>query len=231
MLPTGSRVAMEYSPQGALPRVSKVDAGTVELINSLGVVVESSADLMQYVTQRWSREQLEDHRRTAAKLGVIVNEAFSYTGSQLANGVTEFQVAEFILRRFREEALESPDGPIVAANAHASDPHYEPAAAGSSVVRPGDWMLIDLWAKSTMTSDRQPHQASTPPSLAGQGGSLTQGLDCVYADITWVAYVGDAVPEQHQKIFNVVTGARDTAVKFLEDSFSQGLDVRGMAGR
>ena len=206
MLPAGSRVAMEYSPQGALPRVSKVDAGTVELINSLGVVVESSADLMQYVTQRWSQEQLEDHRRTAAKLGAIVNEAFSYTGSQLTNGVTEFQVAEFIRRRFREEGLESPDGPIVAANAHSSDPHFEPAAAGSSIVRPGDWMLIDLWARTTRPPD---------------------GLDSVYADITWVAYVGDAVPDQHQKIFNIVAGARDTAVKFLEDSYSQGLEVQG----
>ncbi len=202
MLPNGSRVAMEYSPQGALPRVSKVDAGTVELIGSLGVTVESSADLMQYVTQRWSREQLQDHKLTAAKLGSIVKEAFSYTGSQLNNGVTEFQVAEFIRRRFQEEGLESPDGPIVATNEHSSDPHFEPAAEGSSMVRPGDWMLIDLWAKP---------------------GSR----DSVYADITWVAYVGDTVPERHQSIFDIVTGARDAAVKFLEDSFNQGLEVQG----
>ena len=248
MLPSGSRVAMEYSRQGALPRVSKVDAGTVELIGSLGVVVESSADLMQYVTQRWSHEQLEDHRRSAAKLGAIVNEAFSYTGSQLNNGVTEFQVAEFIRRRFREEGLESPDGPIVATNAHSSDPHFEPAAESSSMVRPGDWMLIDLWARSTWPPDRQTHRAAVPSSQVGQGGTpartpaqaparlppsihagggLTQGFDSVYADITWVAYVGDAVPERHLSIFNIVVGARDTAFKFLEDSYSQGLEVQG----
>ena len=202
MLPGGSRVAMEYSPQGALPRVSKVDAGTVELISSVGVTVESSADLMQYATQRWSHGQLEDHLRTAAKLGDIVNQAFAYAGSHLSDGVTEFQVAEFIRSRFREEDLETPDGPIVAANAHSSDPHYEPAAEGSSVIRPGDWMLIDLWARP------------------GSG-------DSVYADITWVAYVGDAVPEQHQRIFDIVTGARDAAVKFLEDSFNQGLSAQG----
>lgn len=202
MLPGGSRVAMEYSPQGALPRVSKVDAGTVELIGSLGVTVESSADLMQYATQRWSREQLEDHRRTAAKLGQIVNQAFAYAGSHLSDSVTEFQVAEFIRRRFEEEGLETPDGPIVAANQHASDPHYEPAAEDSSVIRPGDWMLIDLWAKPG-------------------------NRDSVYADITWVAYVGDSVPERHQRIFNIVTGARDAAVKYLEDSFSRGLEIQG----
>ena len=210
MLSGASRVAMEYSPQNALPRVSRVDAGTIELVRSLGVVVESSADLMQFVTQRWNREQLEEHRRSTTKLGQIVNEAFQYTGAHLEEGVTEFQVAEFIRSRFREEELAAPDGPIVATNAHASDPHYEPAAEGSSVVRPGDWMLIDLWAKPT----------HSPSSRFG-------GDESVYADITWVAYVGDAVPQHHQKVFDIVIGARDVAVKYLEDSFQQGLAVQG----
>jgi Xaa-Pro aminopeptidase len=213
MLPSGSRVAMEYSPLGALPRVSRVDAGTIELVRSLEVAVESSADLMQFVTQRWSAEQLEEHRRSAAKLGEIVQEAFQYTGASLKDGVTEFQVAEFIRRRFREEGLESPDGPIVAVNAHASDPHFQPAAEASSVVRPGDWMLIDLWAKPAH------HPAS---SSLGAGGHHS-----VYADITWVAYVGDTVPEQHREVFDIVTGARDAALKYLDDSFQQGLAVQG----
>ena len=124
-----SRVAMEYSPLNLLPRVSRVDAGTVELVRSLGVEVVSSADLMQYATQRWSPQQLEDHRNSAAKLGEIVNQAFQYTAGQLADGPTEYQVAEFIRRRFRQEGLETPDGPIVATNAHSSDPHYEPTGA------------------------------------------------------------------------------------------------------
>ena len=143
-----SRVAMEYSPKNLLPRVSRVDAGTVELVRSLGVEVVSSADLMQYATQRWSPQQLEDHLSSAAKLGEIVNQAFQYTAAQLADGPTEYQVAEFIRRRFLQEGLETPDGPIVAANAHSSDPHYEPMEQGSSVIGPGDWLLIDLWARS-----------------------------------------------------------------------------------
>ena len=148
MLKGVSAVAMEYSPQGVLPRVSRVDAGTIELVRSLGVEVVTSADLMQFVTQRWTPEQLEGHRRSADTLGKIVNEAFQYVGTHLKEQVTEFQVAEFIRRRFREEGLSSPDGPIVATNAHASDPHYEPEAKGSSVIRQGDWVLIDLWAKA-----------------------------------------------------------------------------------
>ena len=227
MLPSASRVAMEYSPQGALPRVSKVDAGTVELVRSLGVEVESSADLMQFATQRWSREQLEEHCHSAAKLGEIVNEAFQYAGAHLKDSITEFQVAEFIRRRFRDEGLESPDGPIVATNAHASDPHFEPAAEGSSVVRPGDWLLIDLWAKPTQTSVSTTVKAdSTTSSSLGKGG-LEGGNDSVYADITWVAYVGDTVPDQQQDIFNIVTGARDAALNYLEDTFQQGLAVQG----
>ena len=131
-----SSVAMEYSPRNGLPRVSRVDAGTVELVRSIGPNVVSSADLMQYATQRWSPEQLAGHRRAAEKLGRIVNEAFTRIGQRLADGPTEFEIAEFIRTRFREEGLVTADGPIVSTNAHCSDPHYEPAPEGSSVIAP-----------------------------------------------------------------------------------------------
>ncbi|MCH8987914.1 MAG: M24 family metallopeptidase [Chloroflexi bacterium] len=197
-----SRVAMEYSPENTLPRVSRVDAGTVELVRSIGPEVVSSADLMQYATHQWTPEQLADHRATADKLGRIVNEAFAYAGERLAEGVTEFQVAEFIRKRFAEESIASPDGPIVAVNANASDPHYEPSADKTSSITPGDWLLIDLWAKGV---------------AAGS----------VYADITWVAYVGDSVPQRQQEIFEIVIGARDAALNYLEDAHNQGTAVQG----
>lgn len=257
MLAGVSQVAMEYSPLSALPRVSRVDAGTIELVRGIGVEVVSSADLMQFVTQRWSPQQLEGHRRSAAKLGQIVNEAFQFTGDQLGTsgeeGPTEFQVAEFIRGRFRDEGLESPDGPIVATNAHDSDPHFEPAARGSSVIQPGDWMLIDLWAKAVNPppspvrkggdaassnapmGSREKDRPYASPSGDGDSGAtspLTQGgveggQPSIYADITWVAYIADAAPERHQEIFNIVTGARDAALEFLVDSFQQGVSVQG----
>ena len=196
------RVAMEYSPRNGLPRVSRVDAGTVELVRSMGADVVSSADLMQYATQRWSPEQLAGHKRAADKLARIVNEAFARIGQRLADGPTEFEIAEFIRARFREEGLVTADGPIVSTNAHCSDPHYEPAAEGSSVIAPGDWVLIDLWARE-----------DTPGS--------------VYADITWTAYVGDNPSERHRQIFDIVLGARDAALSFLQDSFSRGEPIQG----
>lgn len=198
----GDRVAMEYSPQNELPRVSRVDAGTVELVRSLGVEVVSSADLMQAATHRWTPEQFADHHTTALTLGRIVNEAFAHAGERLGRGVTEFDIAEFIRGRFAEECIASPDGPIVAVNANASDPHYEPSAERHSPIRPGDWLLIDLWAKR-----------------------LAQGS--VYADITWCAYAGDRVPTQNQDIFDIVVEARDAAVEYLHDAFRRGEPVQG----
>ncbi len=196
------RLAMEYSPMNELPRVSRVDAGTVELVRSMGLSVVSSADLMQAAVHRWTPEQLADHRETADKLGRIVNQAFAYAGERLGRGVTEFDLAEFIRRRFAEEAIASPDGPIVAVNANASDPHYEPSAQRHSPIRRGDWLLIDLWAKGV-----------APGS--------------VYADITWCAYAGDRVPARHQEIFDIVTGARDAAVEYLQDAHRRGEAVQG----
>ena len=202
LLPSGGYVAMEYSPLGTIPRASKVDAGTIELVRSLGVEVISSADLLQYATQRWSQAQLSSHLRSADKLGRIVLEAFDHIGQTLAQQPTEYLVAEFIHRRFGEEGLHSPDGPIVAVNSHASDPHYEPSPEGSSVIQEGDWVLIDLWAKETHG-------------------------DSVYADITWVAYVGEEVPEKHQEVFQIVTTARDAALKYLDGSARHGITLQG----
>lgn len=202
LLSPTDRVAMEYSPMATIPRASRVDSGTVELVQSLGTEIVSSADLLQYATQRWSDPQLASHMRSADKLGRIVQEAFQYIGQNLKQRPTEYQVAEFIRQRFREEALTSPDGPIVAVNEHASDPHYEPSGSRSSTINTADWVLIDLWAKE-----------------------IAEGS--VYADITWVAYVGDEVPERHQEVFQVVTTARDSAVKYLEGSARQGIILQG----
>ena len=202
LIASAGRLAMEYSPMNELPRVSRVDAGTVELVRSLGVEVVSSANLMQAATHRWSPEQYADHHTTALKLGRIVNEAFAHAGERLGSGVTEFDLAEFIRGRFAQEGIASPDGPIVAVNSNASDPHYEPSAGQHSPIRPGDWLLIDLWAKGV-----------APGS--------------VYADITWCAYAGDKVPARHQEIFDIVLGARDAAVEYLQESFRNGESVQG----
>ena len=195
-------VAMEYSPLGALPRASRVDAGTVELVRSLGAEVVSSADLFQYATQRWSEEQLVSHWRAAYALTDTVHGAFRYIGEHLSKGVTEYQVAQYIRRQLSERGLEVPDGPVVAADAHSGDPHYEPSRRRSAAIGQGQWVLIDLWA-------REPGEAGT------------------FADITWVGYVGEVVPEHHARVFDVVARARDAAFAFMEQAFREGRALEG----
>jgi len=196
------RVAMEYSPMRELPRASRVDAGTVELVRSLGVEVVSSAELLQYATQRWTDAGLASHRRAADALGRIVLAAFAEIGDRLATGVSEHDIYGFIMERFASEGLITDHGPVVAANSHASDPHFAPTPEASVRFAHGDWVLIDLWA-------REPAD------------------DAIYADITWVAYVGDTVPADRQRVFDVVTGGRDAAADFLRERIASGRNAQG----
>ena len=202
LLGSSQTIAMEYTPNGALPRVSKVDAGTLEMVQSLGVDVVSSADLLQYATQRWTEEQLASHIFAAEKLTQIVGEAFQHIGRSLDEGITEFDTAEFIRNRFRDNGLVVTDGPAVAVNAHASDPHFDPTPENSVRIKRGDWVLIDLWTR-------------------------LPGEDDMFGDITWTAYVGDDVPSRHQEVFDTVLGARDAALAKMVTAFEEGRTLQG----
>lgn len=193
------RVAMEYSPRGELPTIAYVDAGTVELIRSLGPEVVSSADLYQTAFGTWTADQLASHERAAAWLVRIVGEAFAFIGGGLGE-IGEWEAREFIRRRFAETGLETEHGPIVAVNANSGNPHYEPSPESSRTIRPGDWVLIDLWA-------REP---------AGY-----------YADITWVGYAGESAPDGHQAVFRAVTAARDRGFDAIREAFAEGRYLAG----
>ncbi|MAT08827.1 MAG: hypothetical protein CL707_06970 [Chloroflexi bacterium] len=195
-------VAMEYSPNCELPRVSRVDAGTIELVKQAGVNVVSSADLFQYSTQVWSQNDLKSHQKASKLLTKIVHEAFSFIGKNITEDITEFEVAEFIRSRFIEENMVITDGPVVATNAHSSDPHYEPDRENCSVIQKNDWVLIDLWS-----------------SLSGEGNMA--------ADITWTGYVGDSIPPENQAVFDIVIGARDCALDYLVNAHQKGKLVKG----
>ncbi len=204
LLAGARRVAMQYSPRCAVPYVAMVDAGTVELVRSLGVEVLSSAALVQQFEALWTPEQYASHKRAQARVDAIRAAAFRLAEERLARGesVTEFDIKQFILNAFETEGLYTDHGPIVAVNAHASDPHYEPQASGSSEVRKGDLLLIDLWAKL-----REP-------------GS-------VYYDITWTAYCGAAPPEKMLEVFEAVAGARGAAVARVMQAAASGEPLCG----
>jgi Xaa-Pro aminopeptidase len=203
VLPKGGRVAMEYSPLCELPRVGRVDAGTIELVRSLGVQIVPSGDVMQYATERWSPEQLTSHKYAVESLVSIVREAFNFTGENIRWKLTEHDVAEFIRGRYQRLGLVADDGPVVAFNEHSSDPHYEPGPRDAAVIRRHGWLLIDLWARKT--------------------GSLEN----IYADLTWVASLGGQPAPREREVFGVVRDARDAAFKFLEDRVLAGDNPQG----
>ncbi|MEM6337483.1 MAG: M24 family metallopeptidase [Bacteroidota bacterium] len=203
-LTSGTKVAMEYSPQGAIPIHSFVDAGTLEMIEKRGVEVVSSADLYQAAAAIWSDEAVRLHEIACEKTLAIKDEAFRFIEAKLAAGepVTEYSAQQFILGRFAEEGLETDHGPIVGVNANSGDPHYEPSEAHHLPIHKGDWILIDLWSK-------------------------VPGPQGVYCDVTWVGYAGEDVPEEHQQVFDVVTGARDAVVDRLHAAWAAGETLAG----
>jgi len=198
------RIAMQYSPNCAVPYVSNIDAGTVELVRSAGVEVASSADLVQLFEARWSDEAYRSHKQAGVLVDEVRRAAFEKAGAALAAGVgvTEMDIHGFIIESFRAKGLLTDHGPIVAVNANASNPHYEPTAEKHSGIRRGDLLLIDLWAKL----DRP--------------GS-------VYYDITWTGYCGANPPERMLNVFQVVSGARDAAVSLVQSAAAEGRELAG----
>ena len=197
-------VVMQYSPQCAVPYVAMVDAGTVELVKGAGVEVRSSANLVQHFEARCTKDQLESHLEAGRRVDEIRRRAFTEIGTRLRAGqaVSEWDIKKLIVQSFAAEGLLSDHGPIVGVNANASNPHYEPFEDATQPIRPGDWVLIDLWAKLD-----QP--------------------DSVFYDITWTGYCGDTVPSRMAEIFEVVRGARDRAVERVQRAVSSGEILHG----
>ncbi len=147
MFGRAKNVAMQYSPKNAIPYVAMVDAGTIELVRSSGPKVVSSADLVQKYEACWSTEQLESHLSAGVAIDRIVREAFQLAAKSVREkkALTEFDLKNWILKEFDAVGIWAEEGPDIAVNAHASDPHYGPTAESASPVRAGDLLLMDVW--------------------------------------------------------------------------------------
>ena len=214
MLPDRGKIAMDYSPLYELPRVARVDAGSVELVRAFGLEVVSSGDVSQYATERWDDGQLASHRYAMTELVHIMRESFSFIGENVRWALTEHDVAEFIRGRYDRAGLHTDEGPVVAFNANSSDPHYEPTPENSSIIRREGWLLIDSWAKPVSINPFTEHGANT----------LSQP---VYADITWVAKIGSEPTPDQVKVFDSVLRGRDSAYQFLRQRHRNGEPTQG----
>ena len=197
-------VAMQYSPKNEIPYVAMVDAGTVELVRGAGARVVSSADLVQKYEACWSLEQKESHFSAGVIIDRIIGGAFGHAAKCVREKkpLTEYDLKQWILKEFEASGIWAEEGPDIAVNAHASDPHYGPTAASAARIQEGDLLLLDVWGKK-----------KTPGS--------------VYYDVTWMGYLGAKVPEKYAKVFAVAREARDKAVDLIRTYVARAKPLEG----
>lgn len=196
------RVAMEFSERDAVPAVDLVPAGVVELVRSTGVQVISSGDLLTLFCARWTDEDLASHRRAAATLAAVADDVFRRLAACVEGGesVTEGVVRGWVIEELRTRRCGAGADCIVATGVNGANPHYSAAGSGSRFEK-GQVVLLDLWAK--------------------------EADDSVYADQTWMGYLGAAVPDRTARIFGIVRDARDAAVQLLQQAWQDGRVLHG----
>jgi Xaa-Pro aminopeptidase len=198
------RIAMNYSPGCAIPYVSRVDAGTAEMVRAIGVELVSAADLIQRFEATLTPAQLAGHRRSATALRDIVNETFAEIARRARGRIpcTEYTIQGFVMGRIAAHQMHTDEPPIVAVNANAANPHFCTGSDQDTPIRRGDLVLLDLFAKG-------------------------REVDAVYGDLTWMGCVGARVPEEFASVFRIVARARDAAVELIQSRVGAGRAVSG----
>lgn len=190
-------VAMEYSPRNGNPYISRVDAGTVELVRSFGCDVGSSGDLISRFESVLSPEQVQSHLQASDITNAAFGRAWSFIAERIraVGFVEELDVCQQILQHFEENNATTYSPPIVGVNANGGNPHYSTGTGACTTIREGDFVLVDLWAK-----------LKTPGAC--------------YSDLTRTGYVGTTVPEKYNQVFQIVAAARDAGVQCVRDAFA-----------
>jgi len=198
------KVAMEYSPRGAIPYVARVDAGTIELVRQSGAEIVSSGDLVQRFSAVWTDDAMATHRSASDKLYRIKDRAYEEVARRIRDGVsgTEYDIQQLMAGWFRDEGLVSDADPNVSAAENAGNPHYLPTATGHRAIRENEIVLLDLWGKLDVPG-------------------------AVFADITWVGYTGREMPDRYADAFDAVRRGRDAAIELVKHAARDGRDIRG----
>ena len=197
----GRRLAVDYSPNGAIPYLDGVPAGVAELLRSLGATLVSSVDLVTRYCSVWTAADLASHRRAAAAIAAIAREGLAMAGARAGTDepLTEYQVAVWVRERFDRAGLVTESGPSVSWGPNAARTHYDPTATESAPIVRGALLLLDLWAKEP---------------------------DGIYADQTWMAALGRP-SERDARLWDVVREARDAALHLIDRRVRAGERVRG----
>lgn len=204
LLKNDKTVAMEYSPDCAIPIVSWADGGIIDFVRHEGKSVCSSADMFTLLTAVWSEENYKSHKYASENVQATKDSAFKYIAEKLRAGdfVNEYMVQEFIMQEFDRRNLYAADRAIVGVKENSSNSHYEPTAEKSAPIEKGDLVLIDLWAREKRD-------------------------ESVYADITWMGFCGSEIPEKYVKVFDTARRGREAACGFLKKAAEEGRSVCG----
>jgi Xaa-Pro aminopeptidase len=202
-LVAGKRLAMEVSVNDAVPYLDRVPHGVVQLLESFGATVVSSAELVTRFAAGWSAAELAGHRKAAEALATIAQETLAWAGAELARGseVREVTVQQRVVAAIGRAGLVTDHPPIVGFQENAANPHYEPRAGSDRRLAAGEVLLLDLWAGPAKGS--------------------------VFADQTWMAFAGRTPPAEVVKVWTTVRDARDAAVARLRAAWSAGRPVSG----
>jgi Xaa-Pro dipeptidase len=204
ILGSARNVAMEYSPRNGNPYISRVDAGTVELVRDFNVDVKSSGNLISFFESRWSEEQWQLHLEADRLNQAAFEMAWKMIADHVRAGkeLRETDVQDRVMEYYHENGMTTYSPPIVGVGPNSGDPHYSPQRGADAEIKKGDFVLLDMWAKM----DRP-------------GG--------VYSDLTKVGFVGDSVPEQYEKIFKIVAEARDASIALAREAFAGNRPIAG----
>lgn len=192
-LVAGQRLAMEYSPNGAVPYVSRVDAGTLERVQNAGAAeIVSSADLLQSFL-KWTPEDRAAHERAVAVLMQAKDDAFRLMHERLQAGqpVTEVEVQRLIMGQIEDAGMQAGHDVNVSFGVNAADSHYEPTPEQHATLQSGQCVLIDLWAQ----------EPGRP-----------------FGDVTWVGYAGQPTAE-YTEAWQAVKNARNSAIVLMNERF------------
>jgi Xaa-Pro dipeptidase len=204
ILSKAKRVAMEYSSCNSLPYISKVDAGTVEMVEKHGCNVVSSAFFLLHFTSILSLKQIKMQQEAAKFLEKAAKQIFFELERALWKGqkISEYHVQQKILEYFVKEGFFTEHAPIVAFGKNTANPHYSPHPDSCAILEANMPIMLDIFCKLDKP-------------------------EAIYADITKMGYSSHGPSPEYIKVFRVAQHAQQVAYDLLCQRLQQGLSVKG----
>lgn len=197
----GRRVAMEISPEDAVPYLDRVPFGVIELLRRLGATIVPSGALVSRFASAWTAGEIDDHRVAAEILAEVAQAELARAVREGGSGLTETALQARVVQAVEARGLAFDTLPIVGFGPNSANPHYEPHAGKDAALREGDVVLLDLWAGRRRTT--------------------------VFADQTWMGFAGERVPDKVMKVWTTVRDARDAAVAVVRNAAAAGRPIAG----